>query len=65
VVDGEGDGSAGGDLSHIGRKHDAAWLREWISDPATIDELAEMPAFGDRLSDEEMDAVVSYLAARK
>jgi mono/diheme cytochrome c family protein len=65
VVDGEGDGAAGGDLSHIGKEHDATWLREWITDPAAIDELAEMPAFGDRLSDEEMTAIVNYLARRK
>jgi ubiquinol-cytochrome c reductase cytochrome b subunit len=64
-VDGEGDPAAGGDLSYIGREHDAKWLREWITDPAMIDELAEMPAFGDRLSDEEMDAIVGYLAKRK
>jgi ubiquinol-cytochrome c reductase cytochrome b subunit len=65
ALDGEGDPSAGGDLSHVGAEHDAAWLREWITDPAAIDELAEMPAFGDRLSPEEMTAIVSHLARHK
>jgi ubiquinol-cytochrome c reductase cytochrome b subunit len=65
VIDGEGDGAAGGNLSRVGREHDAKWLREWITDPATVDELAEMPAFGDRLSDAEMDAIVTELARRK
>jgi ubiquinol-cytochrome c reductase cytochrome b subunit len=65
VIDGEGDGAAGGDLSKVGAEHDAKWLREWITDPAAIDELAEMPAFGDRLSEDEMDSIVGYLARRK
>ena len=65
ALDGEGDGSAGGDLSLIGREHDAAWLREWITDPAAIDDLAEMPAFGDRLTPGEMDAIVRHLAGRR
>ena len=64
-IDGEGDGTAGGDLSHIGREHDAKWLREWISDPSLMDEDVDMPAFGDRLSEEEMTTIVNYLAARK
>lgn len=65
AIDGEGDGSAGGDLSRIGREHDAKWLQEWITDPTAVDEAAEMPAFGDRLSPEEMSAIVKYLAARR
>jgi ubiquinol-cytochrome c reductase cytochrome b subunit len=65
AVDGEGDAAAGGDLSQAGREHDAKWLREWITDPAAVDETAEVPAFGDRLSDEEMTAIVNYLARRK
>jgi mono/diheme cytochrome c family protein len=65
ALDGDGDPSAGGDLSRIGREHDERWLREWISDPASIDELAEMPAFGERLSAEEMNAIVRHLAARR
>jgi cytochrome c2 len=65
AIDGEGDPTAGGDLSQVGSKHDAKWLREWISDPATIDENADMPAFGDRLSEDEMTAIVNYLAGRR
>ena len=64
-LDGDGDPSAGGDLSRIGGEHDAAWLREWITDPAAIDALAEMPAFGDRLTGAEMNAIVGHLARRK
>jgi len=65
AIDGEGDGTAGGDLSDVGRRRDADWLRRWISDPAAIDETAEMPAFGDRLSADELTAIVGYLAGRR
>jgi ubiquinol-cytochrome c reductase cytochrome b subunit len=65
ALDREGDPSAGGDLSRIGAEHDASWLREWITDPTAIDELAEMPAFGDQLTPEEMTAIVSHLARHK
>ncbi len=30
-----------------------------------MDELADMPAFGDRLTPEELTALATYLAARK
>jgi mono/diheme cytochrome c family protein len=30
-----------------------------------MDEDVDMPAFGDRLSEEEMTTIVNYLAARK
>ncbi len=63
-IDGEG-GTQGPDLTHAGAERDAAWLRDWISDPEAMDSFADMPGFGDRLSDEEMSALVAYLAARK
>lgn len=64
VIDGEGV-HQGPDLTHAGKERDAKWLHEWISDPAEVDELADMPAFNDRLSAEELTAVANYLAARK
>jgi cbb3-type cytochrome oxidase cytochrome c subunit len=64
VIDGEG-GIQGPDLSHVGAMRDAKWLRDWITDPTTIKFDANMPAFGDRLNDAEMTAIVTYLAARK
>jgi ubiquinol-cytochrome c reductase cytochrome b subunit len=65
AIDREGDPSTGGDLSLVGRTHDARWLRAWITDPSVIDSKTEMPAFGDRLSESEMNAIVGYLARRK
>jgi len=62
----DGDGFADGpELTHVGREHDAAWLRTWINDPYDLDPDAEMPAFGDRLDEEEMTAIVNYLAQRR
>ena len=64
IIDGEGV-KQGPDLTRAGKEHDAKWLREWISDPAAVDDLADMPAFNDRLSAEELTALANYLAARK
>jgi ubiquinol-cytochrome c reductase cytochrome b subunit len=64
MIDGEG-GDQGPDLTRAGEKRDAAWLRSWISDPEAMDELADMPPFGDRLTPEELTALANFLAARK
>ena len=64
ALDGEG-ATVGPDLSHVGAKHDAMWFREWITDPTAVQFDATMPPFGDRLNDEQMTAIVNYLAARK
>ena len=64
MFEGEG-GDQGPDLTHAGKERDAQWLRDWITDPEAIDELADMPAFGDRLTPEELTAIANYLATRK
>jgi ubiquinol-cytochrome c reductase cytochrome b subunit len=62
----EGDGGTDGpDLTHEGSKHDTATLRRWIVDPELVDANAEMPSFGDRLSDVQLDAIAAYLASRQ
>ena len=62
----EGDGGTDGpDLTHEGTKHDAATLRRWIEDPEQVDPDADMPAFGDRLTAAQLDAIAEYLASRK
>lgn len=65
ALEGDGDAAEGGDVSTAGRKHDAKWLHDWITDPTAIDADADMPAFGDRLTAEEMAAIVKDLARRK
>jgi mono/diheme cytochrome c family protein len=64
MIDGEG-GAAGPDLTHEGMRHDAKWLKDWIADPESVDPVANMPPFGDRLSDEQLTAIANYLAGRK
>ena len=64
AIDGEG-AKVGPDLSRVGAKHDAMWLRGWITDPTTVQFDATMPAFGERLDERQMTAIVNYLAARK
>jgi len=64
MLDGEG-GSAGPDLTAIGKTRDASWLKEWITDPSVVDPAASMPAFGETLSEKELSALVKHLAGRK
>jgi len=64
MIDGEG-ASAAPDLTRAGAMRDAMWLRDWITSPEDVDGNASMPPFGGTLSEEEMTAVVNYLAARK
>ena len=64
VLDGEG-GEDGPDLSRIGRKHSADRLHRWISDPIAINPDADMPSFKNRLTSDEMNAVVWFLASRR
>jgi ubiquinol-cytochrome c reductase cytochrome b subunit len=64
IIDGEG-GKDGPELSHIGSKHDAATLRRWITDPVSVNPDAEMPAFGMRLTPEQLEAISAYLASRR
>jgi ubiquinol-cytochrome c reductase cytochrome b subunit len=64
MIDGEGASSAP-DLTRVGATRDAQWLRDWIADPTAVDPFANMPAFGGTLSDQQMTAIVNFLAARK
>jgi ubiquinol-cytochrome c reductase cytochrome b subunit len=64
TIDGDG-GKEGPDLSHAGKKHDAAWFAKWIADPSSINPDSDMPAFRGRLTDDEMQAIAGFLAARR
>jgi ubiquinol-cytochrome c reductase cytochrome b subunit len=64
TIDGEGAASAP-DLTRVGATRDSTWLRRWITDPARVDPLANMPAFGETLTEDEMTDLVGYLARRK
>ena len=64
MIDGEG-GTGGPDLTRAGAERDAMWLHDWITEPEAVDPFANMPAFGETLSETEMAALVQYLARRK
>ena len=64
VIDGKG-GKDGPELSDIGRKHDLSALRLWIADPEAVNPDAEMPAFKNRLTPDQLDAIAGYLATRR
>jgi mono/diheme cytochrome c family protein len=64
TIDGEGS-SIGPDLTRVGAQRDAKWLHEWITQPDAVDAAANMPAFGDVLTPEELTTIVNFLAARK
>ena len=64
MVDGEG-GSVGPDLTRIGGRHDAAWLRDWITQPDAVDPAATCRRSARCSRPSEMTAIVNYLAARK
>jgi ubiquinol-cytochrome c reductase cytochrome b subunit len=64
TIDGEG-GTDGPNLSHVGSEHDVDHLRRLIDDPESVNPKAEMPSFGTRLSEEELNAMAAYLAGRK
>jgi ubiquinol-cytochrome c reductase cytochrome b subunit len=64
IIDGDG-GKDGPELSDVGTKHDVEKLKVWITDPESVDPLADMPSFGKRLSSEQLDAIARYLASRK
>jgi len=57
--DGGDDGPA---LTGVGAKHEAQALRRWISNPEAVKPDADMPAFGERLTEAEMHALVAWLA---
>jgi ubiquinol-cytochrome c reductase cytochrome b subunit len=64
MIDGEG-GSSAPDLTRVGGTRDAQWLRDWIAEPTAVDPFANMPSFGGVLNEEQMNAIVTFLAARK
>jgi mono/diheme cytochrome c family protein len=64
VLQGDG-GTDGPELSTIGRKHDAAFLKQLIVDPEAVNPDAEMPSFNSRLSAAELDAIATYLSSLK
>jgi ubiquinol-cytochrome c reductase cytochrome b subunit len=64
VIDGVG-GREGPDLTRVGVKLTQGVIEQRIIEPLMIDPDAEMPAFGDRISPEDIHRLAVWLSARK
>lgn len=62
MIQGKG-GKTGGDLSSIGTKRDAEWLKRFIMAPKAVIPNAKMPPF--KGGADELDALVAYLSSLK
>ncbi|HEX5069639.1 MAG TPA: cytochrome b N-terminal domain-containing protein [Vicinamibacterales bacterium] len=64
MVDGAG-GKDGPDLSHAGLKLTAATIEQRIIDPKSVKPDSDMPAFGDKITPEDIRAIANWLASRR
>jgi mono/diheme cytochrome c family protein len=53
----------GPELSTVGAKRDAQWLRTYLKDPKAVNPKAKMMAF--KGTDEELEALVAYMGSLK
>ncbi|MBI4320063.1 MAG: cytochrome b N-terminal domain-containing protein [Chloroflexi bacterium] len=60
IIAGQG-GVAGPDLSRVGARRDAEWLRNFIRDPKSVNPGAAMPAFD--LPEDKLSPLVRFLGA--
>ena len=56
-------GKIGPDLSDVGSKRDAEWIKGFLKDPKSVIPETKQPPF--KGTDEELDAVVAYLMSLK
>jgi ubiquinol-cytochrome c reductase cytochrome b subunit len=64
IVDGIG-GVEGPDLSHVGRKYDAASIAKRVNNPVDVKPDAEMPAFEGKLTPVQIQTIAAWLAAKR
>lgn len=55
-------GLQGPNLSEVGRKHMADWIREQILNPQSHNPKTTMPSFAGKISEEDLRAVVEYVS---
>jgi ubiquinol-cytochrome c reductase cytochrome b subunit len=63
TVKGQG-GQAGPDLTSVGDRRDADWMRRFIRNPQAVKATAAMPPYAG-LSDAQLDTLVAYLSTLK
>ena len=64
TIAGEG-GKHAPDLSHVSSRREAVAIKRIVRDPTSEFPDTMMPPFGERLSEEQIDALVQYLAKRR
>jgi mono/diheme cytochrome c family protein len=64
LIDGVG-GKEGPELTTVGKKLDVSTIEQRIIDPTMLDPIAEMPAFGEKLSPDDIKLLAAWLAKRK
>ncbi len=62
AINGQG-AKSGPDLTAVGAKRDATWLKAFLKDPKAANPKAKMLPF--KGTDEELEALVTYLASLK
>ena len=63
-IAGEG-GETGPDLSHVGARRDAASIKRIVRDPTSEFPDTMMPPYAERLSEQQINALVQYLSQRR
>ncbi len=63
-IGGDG-GEVGPDLTHVGSRRDRADLRSLITDPSMVYGDTIMPAYSERLTPAQLDAISAYLEKHK
>ena len=58
-------GTDGPDLTHVGEKLDPGFIERRIINPADVQIDADMPAFGDKLTPEEIHSIAMWLGMRR
>lgn len=64
TINGKG-GSSGPNLTYVGSKRSREYIFQQIKDPKSHNPNSDMPAFGTRLSDQDINALADYLADMK
>jgi len=55
--------AVGGALDGVGSKHDAEWMRTYLTAPKTAMPGAKMPAI--KMTDQQLDAMIAYMMSLK
>lgn len=64
-VMGSGGGTDGPDLTHVGEKLDPGVIERRLVNPAEVQIDAKMPAFGEKLTPEEIHSIALWLGTRR